>query len=302
MSKKDIDFKTEILEDNEILYKMHSRPMNETCMCWGLDVPDAWLPVVDRMSKSLEALNLLFYPRFRVRIQMDQVKDKWAQLTCYHSIAYDPPRWMCRWHDMFQYVFDKLARVDYKFKTVVDQEAYDEVKEETIASREQFEEEKKKHEHCCNVEIFEKDGKFIKKATYHRCAKCHSEPTKHKLLHKLLKTRWLIEDLPARIFMFEPSHEQICIGELLDAKAYEIVAKAEKECTEMCEQCGHHISDESEYSPRCTTRGWVSYLCKECADKSGQRYAMNGAVWQNGKEVLSKQEYAEECAKFNIAK
>ena len=299
MKLSDEDFEKlehEILTKNKMLYCMHSRSCIETCMCWGLEIQKGWINIVDDMSKSLEALNYMFYPKFRVRVQMDQLKSKYATLHAYFSVVADPPKWMCIWHDAFQNVFDRIARLDFKKAEVLDRDAYDEVVEKELATKEEFEKEKKFAKNCSNVEVFEKDGKFIKKATYERCKQVHYVATKHKALYWLLSKGHAIENWPMMFFNFEPSYAQKCIHELLEEKANAIVQKAEKDCYEVCEHCGHCISDESDYSPRCTTRGWIAYLCQDCADKTGQPYIMNGSVWQDGKEVMSKKEYAKEKA------
>lgn len=289
----------DILHDNKMLYCMHDRPCTETCMCWGLEINDAWLNAVDEMSKKLEALNYLFYHKFRVRIQMDQLKSKFATLHAYYSVISDPPAWMCLWRNAFQKLFGKVARLDFKKTEVLDYDAYDEVVEKELATREEFEKEREYCMHCSNVEVFERDGKFMRKTTYHHPKKVHYAATKHKLLFKLLSCRYAVENWPVRLFGIVPSHMQQCISEIVEDRAREIVSKAEKDCYEVCEQCGQHISDDSSWSPRCTTRGWIAYLCKDCADKTKQPYVMNGAVWQDGKEVMSKEKFAEEKAKID---
>lgn len=287
-----------ILEDNKILYCMKGRPCTETTMCWGLECGDGWLNPIERMSKSLEGLNYLFYPRFRVRVQMDQVKEKFATLTCYYSIVCDPPKWMCIWHDFFQRLFDKIKKTDFKFVEVLDKDAYEEVVEEELKMREEFEKEKKSCARISNVDVYEKDGKFIRRAVYDHPKKTHRVPTRHKLLFKLLNCRYSIENLPARVFNFKPSHSQLCISEMLEDKVRAIVSKAEKECYKICEYCGAYISDESSYSPRCTTRGYIQYLCKDCAAETKNEYIMQGAVYREGREIMSKKDYAAEKAKI----
>lgn len=287
-----------ILEDNKMLYCMKDASCMRTTMCWGLECGNGWLQQIDDMSKALEGLNHIFYPKFRVRVQMDQVKEKFGLLTCYYSVISDPPKWMCWWYNAFEKLFNRLEKLDFKLVEVLDKDAYDEVVEKELSSREEFEKEKKDNAHCSNVDVFERDGKFIRKATYHHYKKTHCEATKHRWLFKLLSIRWKIENFPMTLFSFSPSHKQKCILHIVDEKARAIVQKAEKDCCEVCEHCGAYMSYESKISPRCTTRGWISYLCQNCADKTGHQYIMNGAVWQSGKEVMSKKQYAEEKAKI----
>ena len=290
--------KQDILNENKMLYCMHSHSCMETCMCWGLEIEKGWIRIVDDMSKALEALNYMFYPKFRVRVQMDQVKSKFACLTCYYSVVSDPPRWICAWHDFSQWVFGKISKLDFRRIEVLDKDAYEEVVEKELATKEEFENEKKLCKNCSNVQVFERDGKFIRKATYQHFKKTHMEATKHKFLYWLLSRRYSIENWLSNLFNVHPSYKQRCISEIVEEKAKAIVQKAEKECYGVCEHCGHYISDESRYSPRCITRGWISYLCHECADKTGQQYVMDGSVWQDGKEIMTKKQYAEECAKI----
>lgn len=295
------NLKYSILHSNKILYCMRNRSCTETCVCWGLEVNNGWLNAIEDASQCLEALNYLMYPKFRVRVQADQVKEKYGTLHFYYSIVADPPKWMCAWNRLFRSIFDKISKLDFKRVEVLDKDAYDEVVEKELASREEFEKEKEANKNCCNVEVFEKDGKFIRRATYHHYKRTHFEATKHKLMDWLLNRRYFIENWPSRLFDFEPSHAQNCISKILEDKARDIVEKAEKDCYNVCEHCGRYISSKSTYSPRCTTRGWIAYLCQDCADKTGQQYVMNGSVWQAGKEVMTKKQYAEERAKADAA-
>ena len=290
--------KQSILHDNKMLYCMHDRSCMETCMCWGLEIDNGWLNIVDEMSMALEGLNYIFYPKFRVRVQMDQLKSKYGTLRAYYSVVADPPKWMCFWKKMMQKAFDKISKLDFKRVEVLDRDAYDEVVEEELATREEFEKEKKAYKNCSNVDIFERDGKFIKKATYSHFKKTHMEATKHKFLYRLLNRRYFIENWPVNFFNINPTHVQRCVANLIEDKARDIVQKAEKDCYGVCEHCGSYISDKSSYSPRCTTRGWIAYLCQNCADKTGNQYIMNGSIWQDGKEIMTKKEYAIEKAKI----
>ena len=43
----------EILKKYRSLYQEKDLPMDESCMYWGLDVPEDWLPVIDKLSSVL---------------------------------------------------------------------------------------------------------------------------------------------------------------------------------------------------------------------------------------------------------
>ena len=177
----------DILNDNKMLYCMHKQPMTETCMCWGLAVPDVWLNEIDTLSKKLEGMNAMIYPLHKVRIQADQVKDKYATLHFYYSVVIDPPAWICAYENTVEWLMRKLNKLNFKYVTVVDREPYDEVVE-TDVPVDEVEQVKKSYENCSNVEILEKDdGKYVKKCSYHHYRQTHQEPTKHKWLHKILR-------------------------------------------------------------------------------------------------------------------
>lgn len=274
-----------ILDENKILYCMNKRSMTETCMCWGLEVPDVWLNEIDSMSKKLEAMNYLTYPKYHVRIQMDQVKDKYAELRAYYSIIVDPPSWICIYEksiDMFMSLVNKL---DFAYKYVVDNEPYDEIREEKIAA-DKVEKEKNAYKNISNVEIIElKDGTAIKKTTLHHYKKTHPEPTRFKFLHKLWQNRYSIKSFIRHFCGWVPSHKQMCISSYLEEYARNVIKDTTEKCTKICEKCGRYIDDNNEYSPRCITLGWVSYLCEDCAKESNQTYVKDGKSYINGKLI-----------------
>lgn len=293
MSKEQAnDFRKEILSKNRMLYCMHDKPMSMTCMCWGLDVPDAWLNEIAELSLKLEGMNSIIYPQHRVRIQADQVKDKYATLRFYYSIVADPPRWIVAYENVVDKIMSWLSKVDYKYKTIVDYETYDEVKNEEIL-KEKYDEELERCKNISNVEVIvDEDGKCIRRTTYTHYKKTHQEPTKHKFLYSIYSRRYKIKGLIKSIIGWSASHTQQSIVAMLQDYVDDAINRCEKACTQYCEKCGTHIYDDGDYSPRCTTQGWVSFLCKSCADESRSRYVCNGEVWENGKVIVNKEEYA----------
>ena len=252
------ELRQSILEDNELLFKMKDASCQETCMCWGLEIPDAWLDEVDALCKELEGMNYFTYKRFRTRIQADQVKEKYGGLRFYYDVVVDPPAWICWYESLMKKFFEKIRKLNFKFITVCDNDAYDEVEVEEIPE-DKYDEELKRSKYICNVEVFIDDqGKRVKKTTFHHEAQFHSEPTKFKSLHKLLKKRFLYTHLLRDIFRWEPSHEQICISSILDKFARKAIADGEKACYNKCDRCGSYVSDRT----RCTTRGWIEHICK----------------------------------------
>lgn len=274
----------EILTSNKMLYCMHKQPMTVTCMCWGLEVPDSWLNHVDVLSKKLEAMNIMTYPKHRVRIQADQVKSKFSMLAYYYSVVADPPRWVCSYEKGVSMLMRLIECLDFKLKKVLDQPEYDEVVEEHLEDGISFDDASKKYKNITNVKIIAKDNAIVKRTTYHHYAQYRYEPTRFKLLHMLYAKRHMIMNLMRTIIRWEPTDEQMCIKEMLDAYAQAAIATAKDECSHTCENCGRRI--DTSYSPACITHGWISRLCDECADKQDALYTKNNEVWKNGKIII----------------
>lgn len=165
-----------IIADNPILFRAAHRPMSETCMCWGLECGDGWLqPLSDRCAQ-LEGLNNIFYKMFRVRVQADQVKEKFGTLHFYTTVCIDPPKIVCWYEHAMAKLFDTLCSKDYKFKTVVDKEPWDETYAEVYQDKELFDKEAAENK-SCNV-FYTKDtkGKMLKLTVISHCRKTHLEP------------------------------------------------------------------------------------------------------------------------------
>ena len=286
-----------IISDNPILFKDAHRPMSETCMCWGLECGDGWLYPLSDGCAQLEGLNSIFYKMFRVRVQADQVKEKFGTLRFYTTVCIDPPRIVCWYEHLIEKLFDILCSKDYKFKTVVDQEAWKETLTEVYTDKEKFDKEAAENR-ACNV-FYTKDaaGKMLKLTMFEHCQKTHQEPQQHKLLFWVSKHKWKTMGIMRRILCLNPSKVQCAAAALLDMLQRKIIQEVEHECFNTCERCGRRIG--SSYSPRCETVGWTTYICTDCADKTKENYYKNGELWKEGKMVLSKEDVE---AKMNKAK
>jgi hypothetical protein len=79
----------DILNKYSELYREKDLPMEETTMCWGLEVPDGWLPVIDKLSNVLAnpyrvglGGGRIIKPKFRAK----QVKIKFGELRFYYEV------------------------------------------------------------------------------------------------------------------------------------------------------------------------------------------------------------------------
>ncbi len=57
-----------------------SKPMSETCMCWGIECGDGWYHILDRMCEKLAHIQ----EEYDVTVIFDQIKEKFGTLRAYH--------------------------------------------------------------------------------------------------------------------------------------------------------------------------------------------------------------------------
>ena len=89
----------EILEKYPKIFKNKDLPMTQTCMCWGLEVPDSWLPTIDILCNSLQNSGYTSGEcRQTPQLVADQVKSKFNQLRFYYHLE---------WPDDFEFNCDE---------------------------------------------------------------------------------------------------------------------------------------------------------------------------------------------------
>lgn len=79
----------EILEKYPKIFRDKDLPMDQTCMCWGLEVPDSWLPVIDDLCDCMSNYRYTgsmckVFPQ----VVADQVKEKFGSLRFYYHLEY----------------------------------------------------------------------------------------------------------------------------------------------------------------------------------------------------------------------
>ena len=291
MSKKDkleLSWDREIMEKCPILYRMRNASMMETCMCFGFECESGWKDPLWKASCALEALNMQYLPKYHVRIQATQVKEKFGTLRFYYDIVKDGAWYKHIPHDFFEKIYRKLQRVNYKYKKVQDVAPFTEHIVEELKTKEAYVREKHSAEHISNVRVEEKDGKWFKYTDLENYGKWHHEPTKHKMLCKLKDLIWkLVIKLDS--YGDKWSAEQQVIGKLMQDRADEIIRRAEDECYDTCEDCGANIGKHG-YNKRCETSGWIRYICDDCAEKIEGTYYMDGGLYEQGKCIKTKEQ------------
>lgn len=249
---------------------------------FGFECNEGWAEPIRRMSAKLETLNLLFYSKYRIRIQVDQLKEKYGTLRCYTSVVQDP-NIICQWMSniinriwkLFQY------NVDYGWKEIEDHPTYEKTEIKELKDKIEFLKEQRAAKNISNVTVEEKNGKYIKTTVLQYYRRTHQEPSRHRIIWKL--TSWLNRLSYSFMVIPDMSWKQEVIYNYMFDEATKIVKDAEAECYNICEKCGHQIG--TNWSPRCETTGWITYICDDCAKNGKTRYYKNGALYM-GSELL----------------
>ncbi len=85
----------EIFEKYPKIFGDKDKPMTETCMCWGLCVPDSWLPIIDELCDAMTNYGYAKYCNGVKgcinfpQVVADQVKEKFNSLRFYYHLEYE---------------------------------------------------------------------------------------------------------------------------------------------------------------------------------------------------------------------
>ena len=77
----------ELMKKYPILFTQKKLPMQETCMCWGIECGNGWYEPLDNLCFKLESLNK-DYKKYGIQIQAQQVKEKFGGLRFYYNVYF----------------------------------------------------------------------------------------------------------------------------------------------------------------------------------------------------------------------
>jgi hypothetical protein len=99
--KKELQEK--IFQKYPTIFQDRSKPMSQTCMCWGLSCGDGWFHIIEDLCKHLEKLET----KYDITIIAEQVKEKYGTLRFYYTIQFGP-----RWIIEKNWFFELLNKVN----------------------------------------------------------------------------------------------------------------------------------------------------------------------------------------------
>lgn len=75
----DIKLQKQLYEKYPKIFRQHSLPMTDTCMCWGIECGDGWYSLIDHLCSWLQWSNY----NSRPQVEASQVKEKFGGLRFY---------------------------------------------------------------------------------------------------------------------------------------------------------------------------------------------------------------------------
>ena len=169
MKSKTLNWDFEIIEKCPILYCGVDKTLQESLIPFGFECNSGWREPLWKLSAALETLNMTYWPKYHVRIQANQLKEKYGTLRFYYSVVYDGVWHKRVLHNFFYRLNRKLKTVDYKLKRVQDEAPYVEHKKIELKTKEEFVRERHYAKNVSNVKVWEEDGKYWKQMDLFRC-------------------------------------------------------------------------------------------------------------------------------------
>lgn len=77
----------DVMDRHPKIFRERNMSPQETCMCWGLEVGEGWLPVIDQGCRAMETVERLY----GVSVIAQQVKQKFGGLRFYYLLDSDLP-------------------------------------------------------------------------------------------------------------------------------------------------------------------------------------------------------------------
>jgi len=82
------ELEAKLFEKYPDLFMEKDLPMDQTCMCWGIEVGDGWYDILDRLCEKIEGV-FQEEPNLRGTFRAVQVKEKYGGLRFYTNYHHD---------------------------------------------------------------------------------------------------------------------------------------------------------------------------------------------------------------------
>lgn len=110
----------EIFEKYPKIFKEKDLSEMESCMHWGLCVPDSWLPIIDQLCSALQNCGWVWSggPRTRPQVVATQVKSKFGGLRFYFRLEHTDKDWLENTSNQGQ--LETNRKYDHYYQAMVD--------------------------------------------------------------------------------------------------------------------------------------------------------------------------------------
>lgn len=248
-----------------ILYK-------DNCMwCIG----NGWYDLMYDFSLLCEEINLTYYKKYRYRISLSQVKEKYGSLRIYFDIIKDPPVFINSIINILEKIdniYFSKNMVEYDLKKIVDKKPYKKITFSIINDTPNEE------QSIFSKNILKINNKNVSTSIINNFEKYHYIPTKHKIKYIFKNINmWLIKKFD-NLFYKEINNDSIY--NIIYLKIRKLINEYEQKSNNICEECGMHLNNG--YTKKCSTVGWIRILCEDCAKKSNQEYYIGDKKFKNG--------------------
>jgi hypothetical protein len=108
------ELENKIFEKYDKIFRNRTKPMSQTCMCWGLACGDGWYHILDYLCKNLQEVE----KKYDVQVIADQIKQKFGGLRFYYHVEHGE-RWSYKPKFIKRYIFNILNKIQkFKYFTV----------------------------------------------------------------------------------------------------------------------------------------------------------------------------------------
>lgn len=256
----------------------------------GWECGMGWTDVLAKLSYKIECANRLFSRNFRVHVEADQVKEKFGGLRFYYTVHRDAPPIIERLSGfLWKFANVVLRRADFRTKRVT-------VKPVTVTIKcRELPPPSPSGDPMYNGKLLEApDGFRCLLNEVHQCEVSKQVPTRLRALWHIAYACYKAESWLLGLYSADLNRQAIG-AEAMEDFVEKAIREAEDVCYSTCEECGSSIG--TDYSPRCETLGWVTYICERCAKKRGGKYRKGDGIYKDGEfvEAVKKPEYDECC-------
>lgn len=235
-------------------------------------VGKGWYNTISDFSYKCEELNLRYYRKYRTRIALYDIKQKYGMLRIYGVVELDPNGFVCLLIGCIDRIINKLRCIDYKYEIKTDHKPY---KVYDISVMDNNNEDSTSSSFTMTSNI---NGKTVKTTTIYNGGTSKMVPTKHKFTHFILTAVKKIQSVLRGISIPRSTSEKNVIYNFMNNCLEEMVDKCENDSEHICERCGKGVSNNT----ACYTTGWISVLCEKCATKCGREYIQDNKIYKGG--------------------